>query len=107
MGLVIGGFIGAAIGLMLGAMLAGSDSRDEYADTVEELGRALREAYGFIHISGEWEEFAGSGFVVDAPTPSPLTSYTDERDERAARGRARYMGADDAPEGLDTRRRFR
>lgn len=95
MGLIIGIAVGGTVGLIFGGVLASSDAADEYADTVEELGRALREAYAWIHVAGDWDEFSKDGFVVNAPTPSPLTSYMSERAARDARSRSRFMGAND------------
>lgn len=93
-GIIIGIIIGAALGIIVGGMLAGADQADEraeYALAVEDLGKALREAYAFIHVMGEWDEFESTGFTVDPPAPTAI-SDGERREIRAARARARHRG---------------
>lgn len=93
-GLLIGLAVGAAIGVVVAAFCAAADRGDrllEYEAAVEELGKALRESYAWIHVSGDWDEFSSSGFTVEPPAPSAIAD-AERRAIRDARARARHRG---------------
>lgn len=95
--LLIGVFMaGAILGLLYGGLVGGARHDEaQLLEAIEELSQAVREAYNWIHVAGDWAEFSESAYTVPSQPTTVRQIVTDQPLPRA-RGRE---WSDDRPLG--------